>query len=90
MKIRIIGKSVFMEFEHIAKNDKEANKFIKNVCSINRQLTLEQNPKPENARPRKTARWRSWAVREKTNPKLDAWREANKQYKLSIQIERVC
>lgn len=91
MAIKIIGHSVFMEFEHLAKSDKDANKFIKNVTSINRQLTLEANPKPEltKSRLRPPFRWMSGAGYKRQNPKLNEWREANKPYRLTITIERV-
>lgn len=91
MQIKITGQSVFMEFEHVAKSDRDANKFIKNVTSINRQLTLEANPKPHNARPRRTHhfRWVRGTFSEHNNPQIKAWREANRAYRLSITIERL-
>lgn len=91
MAIKIIGQSVFMEFEHLAKNDRDANTFIKNVTKINRELTLMENPKPERTRTHKRHRhrWMRGTLSASNNPQLDTWREANKQYRLSITIERV-
>jgi len=89
MAIKITGQSVFMDFEHVAETDKIANKFIKTMMKINRELTLEQNPKPDNTRSRFRSRWKNWNIGPKQNPKLDTWRTDNKQYRLTISIERI-
>jgi hypothetical protein len=91
MKIKIIGKSVFMEFEHVAKNDKSAIQFIKSMMTINRGLALEQNPKPENARTRKRHpfRWMRGTHSDSVSPEIKSWRERNRELRLTVQIERV-
>ncbi len=76
MRLRIIGKSVFMEFEHEATDDKSANKFIRDMMKINRQCALQANPKPEQTRACLVRRYHQW-------------RERNREFKLLIQIERV-
>lgn len=91
MAIKITGSSVFMDFEHVTETDKAAEKFIKGMLKINRDLTLRENPKPVQRR----IACRTWHGRSKykvINPKSwerDEWKERNKQYRLTIKIERV-
>ncbi len=91
MAIKITGQSVFMDFEHVAETDKAAEKFIKGMLKINRDLTLMENPKPErtHARLRPRYRWMRFSVDLHQNPKLDTWRAVNKRYRLTIKIERL-
>ena len=91
MAIKITGQSVFMDFEHTAETDKAANKFIKGMLKINRDMTLRENPKPAQQKmPSRTWPGRSaYKIIRPTSWERDKWREANKQYRLSITIERV-